>query len=226
MNILGMSPIPKQKIIDVLENSKLELSEIQIYEETVSRFQAFISILQKWNEKINLVSEENPLSILENHIFDSLHYLRWLNASYKTLDIGSGAGFPAIPIKIIYPDLDLTLVESQRKRCNFLREVIRTLKLERIEVIEGRAESFFNQSTFSGQFDRLLFRGFSAFDTCLSIGLPFLKAGGKIILQKSPEEMPDSALKPIHNARIDETKEVEGQNGKHSLMMIIEKCST
>lgn len=221
-----MSLISKHQILAVLENSKLELTGIQFSEEMIDRFQKFCSILQKWNDKINLTSEKDPLSILEKHVFDSLQYLRWLDSSRKALDIGSGAGFPGIPIKIIHPDLDLTLIESQRKRCNFLREAIRTLKLGRIDVAEGRAESFFNFEAFAGKFDRVLFRGFSSFSTCLTTGLPFLKEGGRIILKKSPEEMPDPAHQPALNTRIIELKEVEGSEGQGSLMMVIEKRST
>jgi 16S rRNA (guanine527-N7)-methyltransferase len=221
-----MSLLPKQKILAVLNHSRLELRGVQFSDEMIDRFQAFCSILQKWNEKINLTSEKDALSILEKHVFDSLQYLRWLDPSHKTLDIGSGAGFPGIPIKIIHPGLDLTLMESQRKRCSFLHGAIRALKLEGVEVAEGRAESFSNQEAFSGKFDRVFFRGFSSLDTCLAVGLPFLKVNGMIILKKSPEEMPGSADGTFKNARIMESKEVEGFEGQSSLMMVIEKCST
>jgi 16S rRNA (guanine527-N7)-methyltransferase len=221
-----MSILSQQKILTVLNNSKLELRGTQFSDDMIDRFQKFCAILQKWNEKINLTSEKDSLSILGKHIFDSLQYLRWLDPSHKILDIGSGAGFPGIPIKIIHPDLDLTLLESQRKRCSFLREAIRSLKLEKIEVAEGRAESFSNQETFSEKFDRVIFRGFSSLDNCLTVGLPFLKTGGKIILKKSADEMPDSTDETLQNARIIESKEVEGFEGQSSLMMVIEKCST
>ena len=221
-----MDLISKPKIISVLEDSRLSLSETHFSDEMISRFQEFCSLLQKWNDKINLISEQNPAAILEKHIFDSLQYLRWLETSHKTLDIGSGAGFPGIPIKIIDPDLDMTLVESQRKRCNFLREAVRTLGLEKIEVIEGRAEEFSDQKHYLEQFDRVVFRGFSSLDNCLNTGIPFLRAGGKIILKKSPQELPGSQAETAPNTRIVETKEVTGYNGQSSLMMIIEKCST
>lgn len=221
-----MSLPSKQKILAVLNHSRLELNDVEFSDERVDRFQEFCAILQKWNDKINLTSEKDALSILEKHVFDSLQYLRWIDPCHKTLDIGSGAGFPGIPIKIIYPNLDLTLIESQRKRCSFLREAIRSLELKGTEVAEGRAESFFNQKTFSGKFDRVVFRGFSALDTCLTVGLPFLKTGGKIILKKGPEEMPDPINETLKNARIIDSKEVEGFEGAGSLMMVIEKCST
>ena len=204
----------------------MDSAGIQLTDKTISRFQEFCSILQKWNDKINLTSEKNSLQILEKHIFDSLQYLRGLNSTHKTLDIGSGAGFPGLPIKIIHPDLDLVLMESQRKRCNFLREAIRVLKLERIEVAEGRAESFSIETSYSKQFDRAIFRGFSSFHACLSVGMPFLKEGGRIILLKGPEEAPDSTEEPLLNSRIIESKEVFGFDGHKSLMMVIEKRST
>lgn len=221
-----MSPISKKQVLGILENSKLELTGVQFSEEIIGRFQEFCSTLQKWNDKINLISEKNPLSILEKHVFDSLQYLRWLDPSHKTLDIGSGAGFPGIPVKIIHPDLDITLIESQRKRCNFLREVARSLRLDGIDVVEGRAEDFSSEETFSKKFDRVIFRGFSSLDNCLAVGLPFLKERGRIILKKSPEEMPDSVDVPSLTSRIIESKEVEGFAGQSSLMMVVEKCST
>lgn len=221
-----MSLLSRQQILTILDNPKLELSGFQFSEEMIGRFQEFCSILQKWNSKINLTSEKKALSILEKHVFDSLQYLRWLDSSHKTLDIGSGGGFPGIPVKIIHPDLDLILLESQRKRCNFLREVIRSLKLEKIDVAEGRAESFLSQEAFSEEFDRVLFRGFSSYGSCLAIGLPFLKSNGKIILKKGPDEIPGPAGQTFKNARVVESKEVAGFEGQSSLMVVIGKCST
>lgn len=223
-----MSSLSRQQILTVLNNSKLELGNIQFSDEMIGCFQEFCALLEKWNDKINLTSEKNALVILEKHIFDSLQYLRWLDSSHKTLDIGSGAGFPGIPAKIICPDLDLTLMESQRKRCNFLREVVRSLELDGVEVVEGRAESFSSRETYSGRFDRVLFRGFSSLNTCLAIGLPFLKEKGQMILKKSPDEMRDVEPDPgiVQNSRIIELKEVKSFEGQNSLMIVIEKCST
>ncbi len=221
-----MSLLSKQHVLTILNNPRLELGDIQFSDERINRFQQFCQILQKWNNKINLTSEKDARSILEKHVFDSLQYLRWLDPSHKTLDIGSGAGFPGIPIKIIHPALDLTLLDSQRKRCSFLREAIRSLKLEGAKVVDGRAEDFSSQEPFSEQFDRVCFRGFSSLENCLTVGLPFLKIGGRIILKKGAEEMPDSNDETSRNVRIVESKEVEGFEGQSSLMMVIEKCST
>lgn len=221
-----MSLLSKQLILEVLNNSKLELRGVPFSNETIERFQEFCAILQKWNDKINLTSEKDARSILERHVFDSLQYLRWMDPSHKTLDIGSGAGFPGIPIKIIYPDLELTLLDSQKKRCSFLREAIRSLKLASVDVAEGRVESFFDQVPFSEMFDRICFRGYSSFDNCLTVGLPFLKPGGKIILKKGHNELPAYSGDNPQNIRVIASKEVEGFEGQISLMMVIEKCST
>ena len=221
-----MNPFSKQQILDILVNSKLELTAAQFSDEAINRIQEFCSLLQKWNEKINLTSEKSALKILEKHVFDSLQYLRWLESAHKTLDIGSGAGFPGIPIKILLPDLELSLIDSQRKRCSFLREAVRSLKFKGVEVLEGRVEAISGQKSFSEQYDRVVFRGFSSFNACLEAGLPFLKKGGKVVLKKSPDELPDSTTEIPSSARIIESKEVEGFEGKKSLMMVIEKCST
>ena len=116
-----MNSIANQKILDILNDPRLDLSRFQFSEQTIGRFQKFLGVLDKWNGKINLVSEKDASLILEKHVFDSLQYLRWLEPSHKTLDIGSGAGFPGLPVKIILPDFDMTLLDSQRMRCNFLR---------------------------------------------------------------------------------------------------------
>lgn len=221
-----MSSISSQKILEILNDPRLELSGFQFSEEVIRRNQRFLEVLYKWNGKINLVSEKDASRILEKHVFDSLQYLRWLGPSHKTLDIGSGAGFPGVAVKMIHPDIDMTLLDSQRKRCNFLREAVRELGLEKISVLEGRAEHFSSQDIFQGQFDRVLLRGFGSLATCLAIGSPYLKSGGKMILMKGPGEIEDFPKDNPHGAVMVDTRTVAGFDGKDSLMMVIEKCST
>ena len=97
-----MRSLSKSKIRTVLGNSRLELSGFEFSDEMIICFHEYCYILEKWNDKINLTSEKTAPEILEKHIFDSLQYLRWINPSQKILDIGSGAGFPGLPIKIVY----------------------------------------------------------------------------------------------------------------------------
>ncbi len=221
-----MNLISSQKIHEILNDPRLELSGIPFSMETVGRIQKFLEVLDKWNGKINLVSEKDASLILEKHVFDSLQYLRWLGPSHKTLDIGSGAGFPGLPVKMVLPDIDMILLDSQRKRCNFLREAVRELGFEEISVLEGRAEQFSGQETFKEQFQRVLLRGFGPLEACLAIGSPYLKSGGRMILMKGPDEIEDFPKDNPHGARIVDTRTVAGFDGKDSLMMVIEKCST
>ena len=94
-----MNSIANQKILDILNDPRLDLSGFQFSEQTIGRFQRFLEVLDKWNGKINLVSEKDASLILKKHVFDSLQYLRWLEPSHKTLDIGSGAGlFTTTPL--------------------------------------------------------------------------------------------------------------------------------
>ncbi len=221
-----MSLVPKQKILEILNDSRLELTGFHFSDEMIRQFQEFCALLLKWNDKINLVSEEDAASIMEKHVYDSLQYLRWLDSCCRTLDIGSGAGFPGVPIKILQPDLELTAMDSQRKRCNFLREVIRRLGLKKISVLDRRAEDFASPSGLEGQFDRVLFRGFGSLAACLAIGAPFLKPEGRIILMKNPNEIAGFPENSPPKVRISETRSVSGFYGRDSLMMVIEKCST
>lgn len=221
-----MSRVPKQKILEILNDSRLELTGFHFSDEMIRQFQEFYALLLKWNDKINLVSQGDAASIMEKHVYDSLQYLRWLDSGCRVLDIGSGAGFPGIPVKILQPDLELAVMDSQRKRCNFLREVIRSLGLQKISVLDGRAEDFASPSGLKGQFDRVLFRGFGSLETCLTLGASFLKPKGKIILMKNPDEIADFPGNSPHKVRIIETRSVSGFYGRDSLMMVFEKCST
>ena len=95
-----MSLLPKQKILAVLNQSRLELSGVQYSDEMINRFQDFCAILQKWNDKINLTSEKDALSILEKHVFDSLQYLRWLEPYHKHSILEVAPGFLVFPSRL------------------------------------------------------------------------------------------------------------------------------
>jgi len=106
--------------------------------------------------------------------------------SQKLLDIGSGAGFPAIPIKISHPEIAVTLVESTKKKATFLRHIIRTLQCIGVEVIDTRIGEL--SETYHGTFDIVTARAFSDISSAISTGSPFLKPGGLIILSRGPNE--------------------------------------
>lgn len=184
-----------------------------------SRIQLFLDLLVKWNDKINLTAEKDPEDILKRHVFDSLQYCRALKPDFRVMDIGSGAGFPGIPLKIIFPEMPLVLVESQRKRCSFLETAIRGLKLDRAEVINARAEDL--PAHQEGQFDAVIFRAVSGVEPCLALGERFLAPGGKLVLKKPP-----NATLPKSTLSLQEEIPITSFHGLVSSLLIYEKCST
>ena len=150
-------------------------------------FATYLEELEKWNKKINLTAISGELDFVVKHILDSLAYLKGLDSTpgLKLLDMGSGAGFPALPIKIARPEIDVTLVESVGKKATFLRHIARTLKIN-ATVIEARVESLPKQ--FHDAFDIVTARAFSDMKKAIAVGKPFLKNNGIIVLSRGPEE--------------------------------------
>ena len=203
-------------IREILEDSRLEIPPVN--QSKISQFQVYLDLLVKWNQKINLTSEKTPKEILEQHIFDSLQYAQALSPKDVITDIGSGAGFPGMPLKIIYPDLKITLIESQRKRCSFLEAAILQLGLEGIRVINERAEKILP----SGLVEAVIFRAVSDINNCLEIAAPFLKIGGEVILKKPPDKKEIESAWP-DGFSLKQKTIVYGYNNKKSSLMIFEK---
>jgi len=176
------------KITEILQHPSLDIPAPPDPSSFVHHMEIFLDILAKWNARINLTSEKQPERILERHVFDSLQYARALKPGQKVLDIGSGAGFPGFPLKFLYPDLDLFLVESQKKRCNFLQTVVRELDLIKITVVESRAEKLAQDTTIAGTFDTVILRAVGDLDYCLNLGEPFLKPDGRLAVKKGTGE--------------------------------------
>jgi 16S rRNA (guanine527-N7)-methyltransferase len=207
-------------ILQILRDPKLALdSELSSLVE--SRIQLYLGLLVKWNQKINLTAEKDPESILKRHVFDSLQYCRALNPSFRLMDIGSGAGFPGIPLKIIFPEMPLVLVESQRKRCSFMETVIRELKFVQTEVIQVRAEDI--PANRDGQFDAVSFRAVSSLNQCLSLGERFVAPGGKLIVKKPPEDSPTGQK---FSLSLKDDISITSYQGLVSKLLIYEKCFT
>ena len=138
---------------------------------------------------------------------------------YRIIDIGSGAGFPGVPLKIVYPNLNTTLVESQRKRCSFLDVVIHELDLKRIIVINERAEKVFPVPVA----DAVLLRAVSDINSCLKLATRFLQKGGKVVLKKPPNEKINEFFEGF---LLEEEIEVIGYYNKKSNILVFKKCFT
>jgi 16S rRNA (guanine527-N7)-methyltransferase len=145
--------------------------------------------LEKWNRKINLTAIRDEQEIIIKHFIDSFSYLKVFEPAQgmKLLDMGSGAGFPALPIKVAAPEISVTLVESVRKKGAFLRHIIRMLRLQRSVVLDSRTESL--HAEHHSQYDVVTARAFAEMEIALREGAPFLKPGGFMVLSRGPGEM-------------------------------------
>ncbi|MBI5196543.1 MAG: 16S rRNA (guanine(527)-N(7))-methyltransferase RsmG [Nitrospirae bacterium] len=156
----------------------------------INAFMTLLSELKKWNKAYNLTALKTDDDIIIKHFLDSLLYLkafselRTLNSELSVADAGSGAGFPGIPIKIIRPEIKITLIESSRKKTAFLRHIIRLLKLENISVLEQRLENL--GAEYGKAFDIIVSRAtFKAADF-LKTACPYVKDNGRLVLSKGP----------------------------------------
>jgi 16S rRNA (guanine527-N7)-methyltransferase len=115
-------------------------------EHAIARFRIYLDTLLMWRQRLSLTAAATPLEVVRSHILDSLAPWKFVQPGYRLVDLGSGAGFPGIPLAIICEQSHVTLVESRRKKANFLRAVIRATGLKNVEVIEARAEVLVQQA--------------------------------------------------------------------------------
>lgn len=147
-------------------------------------FMLYLSELRKWNQKTNLTAIEDPRDIVVKHFLDSLSLIRILPEGAKTAaDIGSGAGFPGIPLKIAVPGLAMNLVEPAHRKAAFQRHIIRLLGLEGIRVDEARVEDV---SAGPERFDVIFSRAFKEPEGLLPLAEPLLAKGGQVVLSLGP----------------------------------------
>jgi 16S rRNA (guanine527-N7)-methyltransferase len=161
---------------------------------SIELFDLYLKELLKWNQKINLTAIRSEKEIVLKHFLDSLSVSPYLPNPSSVLDVGSGAGFPGIPLKIIQPTHEMTLIDSVRKKVDFQRHVIRMLGLKRIESIHGRVQDKAILQRLGEQFDIILSRAFSDLRTLLLLSFPLLKEGGLVIAMKSEVESRDIQL--------------------------------
>lgn len=156
--------------------------------EQVNSFFIYFAELNKWNRRINLTTIREERDMVIKHGLDSLSYITGFHSArgLTLLDMGAGAGFPALPIKIVHPEIAVTLVESVKKKASFLRHIVRTLALDNIEVIDKRTEEL--SEPYCAAFDVVTARAFADMKSAIPTGLRFLKPGGLMVLSRGPEE--------------------------------------
>ena len=157
---------------------------ILLNEEQIEKFYKYMNLLIEWNKKINLTAIIEPKEIILKHFIDSLTINKYIKDNSKIADVGTGAGFPGIPLKIIRPDIQLVLVDSLNKRINFLNEVIEQLNLKNIETIHIRIEEFGQNTKYREKFDYSTARAVANLSTLSEYLLPIVKVGGQVICMK------------------------------------------
>ncbi len=161
--------------------SGISLPDILLQPHHAEQFAAYALELIRWNQKINLTAITDPEEVAIKHFADCLFPARIIPDGSKLLDIGSGAGFPGIVLKIIKPSLKITLIEASRKKVSFQKHIIRLLNLKGIEAYHIRAEEAAKNPDFSAIFDAVICRAFSSAVIFVSTALPFLNKTGRII---------------------------------------------
>jgi 16S rRNA (guanine527-N7)-methyltransferase len=157
---------------------------VVIDESITSSFSIHASELLTWNRKINLTAITNPRDIAIKHFVDSLAPARCIPDGARLLDIGSGAGFPGIPLKILKPSIDVLLIDAVRKKINFLKQVLRILGLENIEARQIRTENLLKVTGQATSFDVIISRALSDLPPFVKSALPLLAKQGTIIAMK------------------------------------------
>ncbi len=158
---------------------EFHLNEIQI-----QQFEKYLNLLLQWNKKAGLISPSDENRLIKRHIIESLGVLsvNLLQPSAEVLDLGSGGGFPGVPIKISMPSLNMALLDSRRMKALFLEEVVRVLALENTHVVNDRAERV--AANLSEKFDFVLVRAVADLETLWKWSQPLLKKGGSLLAQK------------------------------------------
>lgn len=205
---------------------EIELSDVQ-----ADQFNRYYEMLIDWNSRMNLTAITEYEDVVTKHFIDSVSIIKVHDITNESIiDIGTGAGFPGIPIKILFPDTNVTLLDSLQKRVGFLNEVIRELDLVNIEAVHGRAEDFGRDKKYREQFDICVSRAVANLSSLSEFCIPFVKKGGLFISYKS--EKADDEIKESGNAipklggKISNILKFEMNNNSRTLIVVTKENST
>ena len=210
---------------NLLAEQNLPLSDQQ-----KKQFERYFELLVEWNEKINLTAITDKDEVYLKHFYDSIApILQGLipNETIKLLDIGAGAGFPSLPMKILYPQLDVTIIDSLNKRINFLQLLAQELDLDDVHFYHGRAEDFAQDKSFRAQYDFVTARAVARMQVLSELTIPYLKIGGKLLALKAsnaPEELTEAknALNLLFS-KVEDNLSYTLPNGDPRYITIVEK---
>jgi 16S rRNA (guanine527-N7)-methyltransferase len=181
--------IPARTALEALRGGGRKILGRDLTDSEVQQFDKYLNILRKWQTVHRLIGSDEPLWIVNRVVLDSLLFRRVLPADARdVLDAGSGAGIPAIPLKLVQPELRLTMVESRQRRASFLAAAIRELSLSETRLIAGRLEGVVRES--SDQFDAVVARCAGDVGYLFGLGAHLVRPGGVVIASGPPKEHP------------------------------------
>ncbi|HEO6268509.1 TPA: 16S rRNA (guanine(527)-N(7))-methyltransferase RsmG [Streptococcus agalactiae] len=203
---------------------------ITLTDKQKKQFETYFRLLVEWNEKINLTAITDKEEVYLKHFYDSIApilqgYID--NSPLRILDIGAGAGFPSIPMKILYPEIDITIIDSLNKRINFLNILANELELSGVHFFHGRAEDFGQDRVFRAKFDIVTARAVARMQVLAELTIPFLKVNGRLIALKAAaaeEELisAEKALKTLFS-QVTVNKNYKLPNGDDRNITIVSK---
>ena len=210
---------------NLLAEQNLSLSDQQ-----KKQFERYFELLVEWNEKINLTAITDKEEVYLKHFYDSIApILQGLipNETIKLLDIGAGAGFPSLPMKILYPQLDVTIIDSLNKRINFLQLLAQELDLDGVHFYHGRAEDFAQDKKFRAHYDFVTARAVARMQVLSELTIPYLQVGGKLLALKAsnaPEELLEAknALNLLFS-KVEDNLSYALPNGDSRYITVVEK---
>ncbi|WP_060204583.1 16S rRNA (guanine(527)-N(7))-methyltransferase RsmG [Sporosarcina koreensis] len=182
----------EEQFIEALKEKGIDLSEQQLLQ-----FNKYFQMLVEWNEKMNLTAITDATSVYLKHFYDSITaaFYTDLTGNKTICDVGAGAGFPSIPLKICFPDLSVTIVDSLNKRITFLTELSKELELDNVRFVHDRAEDFGQNPKYREQFDIVTARAVARLSVLSELCLPLVKEGGIFLSMKgaaAEEELVDA----------------------------------
>ena len=203
---------------------------IPLSDQQKKQFERYFELLVEWNEKINLTAITDKEEVYLKHFYDSIApILQGLipNETIKLLDIGAGAGFPSLPMKILYPQLDVTIIDSLNKRINFLQLLAQELDLDNVHFYHGRAEDLAQDKNFRAQYDFVTARAVARMQVLSELTIPYLKVGGKLLALKAsnaPEELLEAknALNLLFS-KVEDNLSYDLPNGDPRYITVVEK---
>lgn len=219
----------ESEFIEALAQKGFTLTDTQ-----VKQFHCYFITLVEWNKRMNLTAITDRQGVYLKHFYDSAMLL-WhvdLEQGATLCDVGAGAGFPSIPIKIIRPDLQITIIDSLNKRVQFLQHLTEELQLTNVKAMHARAEEAGQNSAFRGQFDYVTARAVASLNVLCELCLPFVKKGGYFIALKGDQvhqevEEARSAIKVL-GAKFDEPsfEKLPVENSNRSILSIKKTLDT